>query len=166
MAIILAFPVLIGLVVVQTVIVSRLPLLLGTADLIMLALIGWALQERVKSAWIWTIIGGAMVSFLSAVPFFALLVSYLIITSLSRLLQKRIWQTPILAMFVATFLGTIITQGLTILALEVKGVPINIQEALRLVVLPSLLLNLILALPLRAIMVNLAEWVYPVEIQL
>jgi len=166
LAIILAFPVLIGLVVVQTVIVSRLPLLLGTADLIMLALIGWALQERVKSAWIWTIIGGAMVSFLSAVPFFALLVSYLIITSLSRLLQKRIWQTPILAMFVATFLGTIITQGLTILALEVKGVPINIQEALRLVVLPSLLLNLILALPLRAIMVNLAEWVYPVEIQL
>jgi hypothetical protein len=165
-AIFLAFPVLVVLVIFQTVVVSRLPLLLGTADLILLALTSWALQERVKDAWIWTIIGGILVSFISAVPFYALFIGYLAITGVARILQRRVWQTPVLAMFVATFLGTLITQGLTFIFLRIKGVPIDLQDALRLVALPSLMLNLVLAFPIRAIMVDLAEWVYPVEIEL
>lgn len=166
MATILALPVLVVLVILQTVVVSRLPLLLGSADLVLLALTAWALQERVKNSWIWTIIGGLLVSLISAVPFYAPLIGYLAVTGLARILQRRVWQTPVLAMFVATFLGTLITQGLSILFLKVNGVPIDLQDALRLVTLPSLLLNLILAFPVRAIMVDLAEWVYPVEIQL
>jgi rod shape-determining protein MreD len=165
-ATILALPVLVVLVILQTVVVSRLPLLLGSADLVLLALTAWALQERVKNSWIWTIIGGLLVSLISAVPFYAPLIGYLAVTGLARILQRRVWQTPVLAMFVATFLGTLITQGLSILFLKVNGVPIDLQDALRLVTLPSLLLNLILAFPVRAIMVDLAEWVYPVEIQL
>jgi hypothetical protein len=166
LATILAFPVLIVLLILQTVVVSRLSLLLGTADLIMLALIAWALQERVKDAWIWTIIGGIMVSFISAVPFYAMLIGYMAITGIARILQRRVWQTPVLAMFVATFMGTLITQGLSILFLKINGVPIDLQESLRLVTLPSLLLNLVMAFPIRAIMVDLAAWVYPVEIEL
>jgi len=165
-AIILAFPVLIALIILQTVVVSRLPLLLGNADLILLALTAWALQERVKDAWIWTIIGGILVSLISAVPFYGLLIGYLAITGIARILQRRVWQTPVLAMFVATFLGTLITQGLSFIFLIIKGVPIDLQEALRLVTLPSLLLNLVLAFPIRAIMVDLAAWLYPVEIEL
>lgn len=166
MATILALPILVVLAVLQTVVVSRLPLLLGNADLILLALTAWALQERVKDAWIWTIIGGILVSFISAAPFYALFIGYLAITGIARILQRRVWQTPVLAMFVATFLGTLITQGLTIIFLKIKGVPIDLQDALRLVTLPSLLLNLVLAFPIRAIMVDLAEWVYPVEVDL
>jgi hypothetical protein len=165
-ATILALPILVVLVILQTVVVSRLPLLLGSADLILLALTAWALQERVKNSWIWTIIGGILVSFISAVPFFAPLIGYLVVTGLARILQRRVWQTPVLAMFVATFLGTLITQGLSIIFLNVNGVPIDLQDALRLVIIPSLLLNLILAFPVRAIMVDLAEWVYPAEIKL
>jgi len=165
-ATILALPILVVLVILQTVVVSRLPLLLGSADLVLLALTAWVLQERVKNSWIWTIIGGLLVSLISAVPFFAPLIGYLVVTGLARILQRRVWQTPVLAMFVATFLGTLITQGLSIVFLKVNGVPIDLQDALRLVTLPSLLLNLILAFPVRAIMVDLAEWVYPVEIQL
>ena len=166
MATILALPILVVLIILQTVVVSRLPLLLGSADLVLLALTAWALQERVKNPWIWTIMGGLLVSLISAVPFFAPLIGYLVVTGLARMIQRRVWQTPVLAMFLATFLGTLITQGLSLLFLKVNGVPIDLQEALRLVTLPSLLLNLTLAFPVRAIMVDLAEWVYPVEIQL
>jgi hypothetical protein len=165
-ATILALPVLVVLVILQTVVVSRLPLLLGSADLVLLALTAWALQERVRNAWIWTIIGGGLVSLISAVPFYAPLIGYLAVTGLARVLQRRVWQTPVLAMFVATFLGTLITQGISIIFLRVTGVPIGLQDALRLVTLPSLLLNLVMAFPVRAIMVDLAEWVYPSEIQL
>jgi rod shape-determining protein MreD len=165
-ATILALPVLVVLIMFQTVVVSRLPLLLGTADLILLALTAWALQERVKNAWVWTILGGVLVSVISAVPFYTPLIGYAAVTAIARVLQRRVWQTPVLAMFIATFLGTLITQGLSIIALKINGVPIDLQESLRLVILPSLLLNLVLAFPIRAIMVDLAAWVYPVEIQL
>ncbi len=90
MATILALPILVMFVILQTVAVSRLPLLLGSADLVLLALTAWALQERVKNSWIWTIIGGLLVSLISAVPFFAPLIGYLVVTGLARILQRRV----------------------------------------------------------------------------
>lgn len=165
MATILALPVLVVLLILQTTIVSRLPLLLGTADLVLLALVAWALQERVKNAWIWAIFGGLIVSYISAVPFFVPLISYVLVTALARVLQKHVWQTPVLAMFVTTLLGTILSQGLSILALKIMQTPIDLFQAINQVLLPSLLLNLVLALPIRALMVDLAQWAYPVEIQ-
>jgi hypothetical protein len=39
-------------------IASRIPLLHGSADLILLALVAWALQKRVNTAWQWALIGG------------------------------------------------------------------------------------------------------------
>ena len=165
MATVLAIPVLLLLTILQTTIASRLPLLLGTADLVLVALVAWALQERVKNAWVWTLIGGVMISFLSALPMYTPLIGYLIITGIARLLQRRVWQTPLLVMFLTTLLGTVITQGLSILVLMASQTPINVFQALQLVMLPSILLNLVLAIPIRAIMVDLAQWAYPVEIQ-
>ena len=131
----------------------------------LVALVAWALQERVKNAWVWTLIGGVMISFLSALPMYTPLIGYLIITGIARLLQRRVWQTPLLVMFLTTLLGTVITQGLSILVLMASQTPINVFQALQLVMLPSILLNLVLAIPIRAIMVDLAQWAYPVEIQ-
>ena len=153
------------LVMLQTIIVSRLPILLGTADLVLIALVAWALQERVKNAWAWTIIGGLLVSYVSALPYLTPLIGYLIITWIALTLRKRIWQTPILAMLVVTFLGTLITQGLAIVALQVNGITFSLRDALELVVLPSVLLNLLLAMPIHTIMVDLAHWAFPLEIQ-
>ena len=165
MATILAIPVLVVFIILQTTVVSRLPLMLGSADIVMLALVAWALQERVKNAWIWTAIGGLAVSYISAVPFYIPLISYLMITAIARVLTRHVWQTPLLAMFVTTALGTVINQGLTVMALKVTETPINTMSAINLVLLPSLLLNLVLALPIRALMVDLAHWAYPVEIK-
>ena len=65
MAILAALPVLGLLLMLQLAVVSRLPLINGTADLILLALAAWASQERVKSAWQWTVLAGAAVTFIS-----------------------------------------------------------------------------------------------------
>ena len=144
-------------------IVSRLPLLHGTADLMLLVLTAWALQERVSNAWFWTLFGGLLISYVSAMPLLTPLIGYLLVTGLVRLLQKRVWQTPILAMFVATFAGTLIMHGLTIIVLRVTGRSFDWQEALNLITLPSVLLNMLLALPVHAIVVDLAQWAFPVK---
>jgi rod shape-determining protein MreD len=153
------------LVILQTGIISRIPLLNGTPDLILLVLVAWSLQEKVKNAWLWALVGGVLASLVSATPFFAPLVGYIIVTTLGRLLQRRIWQTPILAMFVLTFLGTFVYQGILFSALVVSGVPIGWREGLNLVTLPSVLLNMALALPVHSIVVDIAHWVYPIQVE-
>ena len=149
----------------QTAIVSRVYLLHGSADLVMLAIIAWAIQARVQNAWQWSIIGGLMVSLVTALPFGILLASYLSATGVTLLLRRRIWQIPILAMFVATFIGTIIIQGLSILVIWLSGTPLPIVQSMNLITLPSLLLNVLLAIPVYILIGDLANWVYPKEIE-
>ncbi len=166
MANLLAIPVLVILGILQTTIVNRLPLLHGTADIILLALAAWSLQERVKSSWFWVLLGGILVSFSSATPYFAPLVGYLISTAFARVLRRRVWQTPIIAMFLVTFFGTLVLHGLYLGTLLIHGANLNWQDGLNLVTLPSLLLNILLAIPVYAVISGLSEWVYPLELEL
>ena len=153
------------LVMLQTVVVSRLPLLNGTADLVLLVLIAWAIQEKVTTTWQWTLIGGILVSLVSAMPFFSPLAAYIGAVGFTRLMQRRIWQTPILAMFVATVFGTLFQHILYIVVLMINGTALPIRESLTLVTLPSILLNLILSIPVYALVSDIAGWVYPAEVQ-
>jgi rod shape-determining protein MreD len=162
---ILSFPVMAILVMLQMVVVSRLPLLGGTADLVLLVLIAWALQERVKMTWLWAIIGGVLVGYVSALPWVAPLISYLLITALIRYFQKKVWQSPIMAMFVCTTIGSIFSQLISIAAIRFSGTHLPIAESLSLVVLPSTILNLILALPVYAVVADMASWLYPQEVE-
>lgn len=165
MPVILAFPVLIIVLMLQTIVVSTLPLLSGFADLILLVLVAWSLQERAKSALIWAALAGAMVSFVSASPLGVMFAGYMIVTVIVRLFRQRVWQTPILSMFLMTFIGSIITQGLVMAVLIVQGTPLPLFDSLNLVVLPGTLLNLLLALPVYAIVSDMARWVYPEEVE-
>ena len=165
MAVLIAIPILGVLAILQSSLVSRLPLLQGTPDLLMLAIIAWALQKRVQTAWQWSIIGGLVVSFYSAVPIGVYMIGYGLTTGLALVLRRRVWQVPILAMFLVTFLGTLIIQSITLLALRLIGSTITVLDALNLIMLPSILLNLLFAIPVYAIFNELAGWLYPEEIE-
>jgi rod shape-determining protein MreD len=165
MPILIALPILAFVVMLQTIIVSTLPLLSGYADLLLLVLVAWALQERARSAWVWAILGGVMVSFISAAPLGTALAGYLLVTAIARLFRRRVWQTPILSMFFVTFLGSLITQGIIMGTLIFQGTPLPLNDSINLVVMPSTLLNLLLALPVYAIFADLAQWMYPEEVE-
>jgi hypothetical protein len=64
-------------------------------------------------------------------------------------------------MFSITFLGTIIVSLLSAGALQFAGVDLPMSDVLGLVMLPSVLLNMLLAIPVYAVMRDLARWVYP-----
>jgi len=153
------------LAILQSTIVSRMPLLNGTADLILLFIVAWALQDRVESAWQWCLIGGIFASLYSGLPFGLFVIAYLIATGISRLLKRRVWKAPFLAMLAATFTGTIIIQLISLVARLITGVNIPLLSALNLILLPGLLLNLILAIPVFSIMHDMAAWLYPEELE-
>lgn len=152
--------------ILQTVIASTLPILHGYADLVLLVLVAWSLQERVRSAWIWTLLGGLMVGYVSALPLLLPVISYGMVTGITRLLIRRVWQSPLLAMFVMTFLGSLLTQGLVLAYLIVINTPVNFLDGLNLVIFPGTLTNLLLALPVYAIFADLAQSAYPGEVEI
>jgi rod shape-determining protein MreD len=165
MALLIAIPILGSLAILQSSMISRFTLLHGTADLVMLTLIAWALQKRVQTAWQWSIIGGLAMNITSAIPLGVPVISYAVTTGMALVLRRRVWQVPILAMFLVTFTGTLISQGITLLVLRLTGSNINIIQALNIVTLPSILMNLLFAIPVYALVSELADWLYPEEIE-
>lgn len=163
MPVILGIPILIFTVVIQTTAFSRLPLLYGTADIVMLVILAWMLNDQVKHGWAWVLMAGIMVSTVSALPFFTHLWSYCLAAGLCYWLKKRIWQTPVLAMLVSSFFGTLVVQAISMVVLLISGSEISMTEGFNLVILPSILWNLIMALPVYTLVNELAAWVYPQE---
>lgn len=165
MPVLISLPILGFLIMFQSAVVSRIHLLQGTADLVLLTLAAWTLQERVSSAWQWSIIAVLLLSLVTAVPLPALALAYLAVTGVALVLRQRIWQVPILAMLVATFVGTLVIQLVTMAALWLTGTSLPVVESINLVLLPSLLLNLLLAIPAYTIFGDLANWLHPKEIE-
>jgi rod shape-determining protein MreD len=153
------------LAIIQSTIVSATPILQGTADLILLFIVAWALQDQVDSAWPWCLIGGIFASLYSALPFGTFIVAYLICVGISRLLRRRIWKAPFLAMLAAIFISTIVVHLISLLSRLLMGVNVPLIDVFNLILLPSLLLNLILAIPVFSIMSDVASWLYPEELE-
>ena len=159
----IALPVLALAFMLQTAVVSRITLFSGSADLVLMILITWALQEQVESAWHWAALAGLMAAFVSGVSPLVLLVAYLLTVSLARYILNQIWQTPVLALFTVTFFSTLLLHLITYFSLVFRGTTIVFGDALALITLPSVLLNFLLALPVHSFIRDLALWVYPVE---
>ena len=157
----IAVPVIILAVILQSAVVSRITLLSGFADLMLVMLAAWALQEEVDSAWHWAVATGVLVGFVSGISWVVPVVSYVVVVALANILQRRVWQAPLLAMFSVTFLGTIFSSFLSLVVLRFLEVPLVIGDTLGLLVLPGVLLNMLFAIPVFAVMRDLARWTYP-----
>jgi rod shape-determining protein MreD len=156
-----AIPAILLAVILQSAVISRIYLLSGIADLPLVMLAAWALQEDVDSAWHWAVALGLMVGFVSGIPWYVPVISYGLIVALAQVLQRRVWQAPLLAMFSVTFLGTVIVSLLSFAVLRLSGVNMALEDVLGLLVLPSVLLNMLLAIPVYAVMRDLSRWAYP-----
>ena len=157
----IAAPVIILAVMVQSAIVSRVTLLSGVADLPLVMLAAWALQDEVESAWHWAAAASLMVGFVSGIHWSVPALSYIAVVALAQVFQRRVWQAPLLAMFSVTFLGTIGMSVFSLVVLRLVGIPLPLGDVFGLITLPGILLNMLLAIPVYAVMRDLARWVYP-----
>ncbi len=159
-----AIPVLGLALIIQTTIASRITLLSGNADLILLIIAAWGLQERVQSAWIWGVLASLLVGLVSGIPWYIYLIGYLSVVGLARLLVRRIWQAPLLAMFAVTLIGTLELLILMFVQRTLFEVPLAFNEAFSQIILPTVLLNLLLAIPIHALIRDLANRVFPEKV--
>src|SRR5258706_142107 len=157
----IAVPVISLEVILQSAIVSRVTLLSGIADLPMVMLAAWAMQDDVDTAWHWAIATGILVGFVSGLSWLVAGLGYLVVVALAQILQKRVWQAPLLSMFSVTFFGTISLSVFSFVAFRFFCIPLGVADVFGLLTLPSILLNMLLAIPVFAVMRDLARWVYP-----
>ena len=159
----IALPLLGLAVIVQSSIVGLFPLLGGTADVVLVLLTAWALQQAVSTGFHWAFLASVFMSLVSSLPWFVYFAAYGGLVLLAMVLQQRVWQVPMLAMFIVTFLGTALLHSLTLLYLYLSGSVVAVADALGVITLPSVLLNMLIAIPLYGLMRDLAGWVFPGE---
>lgn len=160
---VVAFPLLLLAIIIQSSVVSQIKLISGYADLMLILLAAWALQERVDSAWHWAALACIFTGFVSNMPLLVLILGYFGVVYMAQVLQKRVWQAPLLAMFSVTFAGTIAMHLISFVVLRLSGTPFLFGDVIGLITLPSLLLNMLFAIPVYTFIRDLARWVYPNE---
>lgn len=163
MATLISIPILGVAVILQSTIISQFTLLHGTADLVMVVLLSWLIHDRVKATWEWAVVGGFLFGIISGLPFWLPLLIFLLVTGGALYLRQRVWQVPILALFTTILFGTIISHTLTYGYLRLSGSVLPLGQVFNLITLPSMLLNLLLAIPIFGIIGEIARWFYPLE---
>ena len=158
-----AFPILGLALMIQLSVIGRINLLSGSADLFLVILISWAIHDRRKTAWLWAVISGLMVGYVSGLPWYIPMFGYLSVVGLTLIIQRRIWQTLLLEVFIVIFMGTLFMHGLSMGYLVIMGSTYNLTNALGTVTLPSILLNLILAIPVYMLIRDITNWIQPIR---
>jgi rod shape-determining protein MreD len=126
-------------------------------------LVAIALQKRVSTAWQWSIIGGLLIDFSSGLPFGIFTVSYLLATALAVILRERIWRFSFLMQLLIVLIGTLLTQGLSYLVLFLQGANLAFISVLRVITMPSILLNFMLSLPIFILTRDVLDQIIPQE---
>ena len=150
----------------QNSIISRLQMLNGAADLVLLVLISWILQADEKRHWQWGLLAGLLVGISSAIPFWVPVLGYVSFVLIVTWMQRRVWQVPIWLLLISTFFGTVLIYGLEIFYRWLTAVPLDLVEVLNVVLLPSLVINMIVVLPVYFFIGEITKRLFPKEVDL
>jgi rod shape-determining protein MreD len=160
---ILGFPVIALLVIIQSSIISRLNISFGQADLVILAIIAWALNEKKNAIYWWALFAGILQCIISAVPFYLYVFGYLTITVGAVFIRKKLWNVPVITMILMSFIGTIVILGLSFMVISLTVTPLPLRESIINIIIPSAAMNMVLGIPVFIVMKDLASMVYPVR---
>jgi hypothetical protein len=150
-------------IILQTTVFSRVTMIQGSVDIVLLCYLSWVLRREAPGGWLWGLIAGLVVGFSSALPVWLPIGGYLLTTAGIKALKTRIWQVPLFALFSITLISTVLLLGLQWIFLAISGSPINIGDAFNLVILPSVVLNLIAAFPIYTLIGEFFQFLYPEE---
>ena len=158
--VIIGFPILAAAAFIQVSIFGQIRLLDGTTDLIMLCMIAWSINDRTKYAWILTIAGGLIMTYISAMPMNGYMWMYLVIWLIIRFIRNHVWQMPLILMLFMTIIGTAIVSVGTLALLFLQNASVNYADAFRQIIIPSMVMNILLAIPIYAFLNDVVNTLY------
>lgn len=163
MSIIISVPVLLLLLILQTTIASEFTLIHGVADLLLVWLAAWGITSKDRSGYLLAFFAGGLASYVSALPWYVFPLAYLSVIFLGRFVFNQLWQSPMLSMFAITLVASILLYIFTLIGLRINGTDYSWKVSLTNVIIPSVFLNLLLAIPMFAIVRDFSGWIFRSE---
>ncbi|MFQ5923786.1 MAG: rod shape-determining protein MreD [Anaerolineales bacterium] len=149
------------LAILQTSLVSHLRLLEGRPDLVLLAIVAWAITGRGNEAMVLGFVGGLFLDAFSAVPLGVSSATLVLVAAIASYSEGQFWGINPIMQLAALLVGSVVYYATIMLALVSTGQPLDLQLALSRIVLPGLFVNLILALPVVQLAEGLHGMLYP-----
>lgn len=164
MAYLIGVPLLAFLTVLQSSVLGWTLLVDGRPDLILLAVVSWALTGRSTESMVWALIGGLLLDLFTGLPYGLSAITLIIIAFVISSLLDRFWEGHVLTPLGAVLLSSLFFHLAQLAAVFISGRPVDLMLSLQRIVLPSAFLNLALALPAKSLAEGLSERLNPPEV--
>lgn len=144
----------------QVTIFSKIRLVNGAVNLVMLCLIVWSINSSTRYSWIMAVWSGLLMSYVSAMPLKSYMWFNLGVWGFIWLIKKRIWQMPIILTLFVTIVSTLLEALLTLALLTLQGANLDYVLSLNRVIVPSLIMNLLFIIPVYAFLNDVINTIY------
>lgn len=149
----IGIPILLLAAVIDATIMPELRLGNGTADLVFLMVMSWALLADVRDALLWAVVGGAAQDLLSVAPLGTSALGLVIVAYAADAIFGNVSRGNLLVPLVVVAVGTAVYHLITLTLLQVLGLSaVGLGQGLVYVTLPATILNTILILPVYRLM--------------
>jgi cell shape-determining protein MreD len=156
-----AVPLLATLALLQSAVLSRLPL--GGLQILLLVVIARAMMEGMPEGLLWAFVGGIWLDLLSLSPVGGTSLAYMSTVVAIVLVQRNLPQSPLVLPLLLAPLGTAVYFFVSLSILSLLGFPVNWQAT---GVTPALLGHTIAILPLYWLMMSLRRLWRPRRVEI
>lgn len=152
--------------ILQSTVFSQVRLMGGQADLVLLAVVAWTLGGRWREAMILGVVGGACLDLLSAIPLGISSLALVAIAYGVSLTEGRLWGAHLLTPLGVVLASSLVFSALTLGGSLLAGAAFDASTIAARVVLPSLFLNLVLAIPATQLATLVQRSLFPPEVEI
>ncbi len=166
MAYAVGLPLMALLAILQSAVVSQLRLADGQADLVLVAVVAWALTGRWQEAMVLGLAGGLFLDLLSALPLGSTALALVLVAYVVSLTEGRLWGAHLLTPLGVVFAASLFFSAYMLLASVIVGARVDLPSLGSRVLLPELFLNMLLAIPAAQLASALNRALFPPEVEI
>jgi rod shape-determining protein MreD len=160
----IGIPILLLAAVINATIMPELRLGNGTADLVFLLVMSWALLADVRDAMLWAVIGGMLQDVLSIAPLGTSALGLVIVAFAADAVFGTVSRGNLIVPLVVAGVGTFVYQMITLLLLRMLGLSaVGLGQGLVYVMVPSTIMNVLLILPVFRLMGAVHRRAFPLR---
>lgn len=166
MAYAIGLPLMALLAILQSAVATQLRLADGQADLVLVAIVAWALTGRSQEAMVLGLVGGLFLDLLSALPLGSTALALVLVAYAVSLTEGRLWGAHLLTPLGVVFAASLFFSAYTLLASVLVGARVDLTGLASRVVLPGLFLNMLMAVPAAQLASGLRRVLFPPEVEI
>ena len=148
----------------QVSVLTKIRLLNGAVNLILVCLIVWSINSSTKYSWIMAVWSGLLMTYVSAMPLYGYMLLNLGVWGFIRFIRKRVWQMPMILTLFVTIVSTLVEALFTLGLLTVQNANLDYLLSLNQVIVPSLIMNLLFTIPVYAFLNDVINTIYINEV--